>query len=505
MNQTTLLAGRYELTSPLGRGGMGQVWEAVDRQLERRVAVKLLTNDVLAGRAERHDLVRRFAREAAVTAGLQHPGVPAVYDAGSYDGGLFLVMELIEGYTVGDLIAEQGPLPIAWAAAIAAQVAAVLAVAHERSLVHRDIKPQNLMLSGDGTAKVLDFGVATLLESAGVPRITRTGESVGTPAYMAPEQLRSEPSNARTDLYALGCVLYEMLAGKPVFDATSQAALSYKHLEQAPQPLERADVPAELEWLVRQLLAKEPVQRPSGAREVYDRLLPFVQRSRPLGDVDASVSPPGGMHLYSRVLVRLAGSEAAAGVSTPEPYAAANVTSTPSSLQPTRADGIRTRPQPAGAYPSGPRPYSTPFGQQPSDPQSRQVLVPQRSTGWKLLHSWWLLPTVLLGFFSWVSFFYIGARHQRLSWAIIGAGYLVAAVGLFATIGTIPNDQSPQNWVGMAYLVVLWVGGFIHAVVLNDTRLKLRALQAYGAPADARPGPWVIKPVEPLSHPGPYR
>ena len=124
MTQRTVLAGRYALVSPLGRGGMGQVWEGRDERLGRPVAVKLMTGDVLAGRAETDDLVRRFTREAAVTAGLEHPGVPAIYDAGEYDGGLFLVMELVDGCTISDLIAEHGPLPVPWVAGIGAPGAA---------------------------------------------------------------------------------------------------------------------------------------------------------------------------------------------------------------------------------------------------------------------------------------------------------------------------------------------------------------------------------------------
>src|SRR5215469_6799767 len=158
---------------------MGQVWEGRDERLGRAVAVKLLAVDAADARSPRDNGVRRFTREAAVTAGLTHPGVPAIYDAGEYHAGLYLVMELIDGCTLGDLIAEQGPLPVGWAAAIAAQVAAVLAAAHERGVVHRDIKPQNVMLTADGTAKILDFGVAGIDSQ----RITSTGISVGTPAY----------------------------------------------------------------------------------------------------------------------------------------------------------------------------------------------------------------------------------------------------------------------------------------------------------------------------------
>ncbi|MEV5712087.1 serine/threonine-protein kinase, partial [Actinoallomurus sp. NPDC052274] len=307
MGRHTVLAGRYELLSPLGRGGMGEVWEGEDRQLRRPVAVKLLTDDALAGHTHPDELARRFAREASVTAGLRTPGVPAVYDAGTYDGGLFLVLELIRGRTLGDLMAEEGPLPVPWAAGIAAQVAAVLAAAHQGGLVHRDVKPQNVMLTGDGAVKVLDFGVAGLVDHSALSRITRTGQPVGTPAYMAPEQLHGRPATARTDLYALGCVLYEMLAGDRMFDAASPAELMHLQLEQAPPPLRRDDLPAELDTLVRQLLEKDPERRPADARETYDRLLPYVVPPGPLGDIDPADESRSGAHLYARAFVRLAG------------------------------------------------------------------------------------------------------------------------------------------------------------------------------------------------------
>jgi serine/threonine protein kinase len=167
VGQEQVLAGRYALLSPLGRGGMGQVWEALDTRLNRKVAVKLLTAPAFAAGPGPGPGARRFTREAAVTARLAHPGVPAIFDAGAYSGGLYLVMELVDGCTIGDLIAEQGPLPVGWAAGIADQVAAVLVIAHQREILHRDIKPQNVMLTRDGTAKVLDFGVAGIISQRG--------------------------------------------------------------------------------------------------------------------------------------------------------------------------------------------------------------------------------------------------------------------------------------------------------------------------------------------------
>ncbi|WP_433176978.1 protein kinase domain-containing protein [Actinoallomurus sp. CA-150999] len=459
---TQLLGGRYQLTAPLGRGGMGEVWEAVDRQLERRVAVKLLTNEVIARRTDPRELVRRFAREATLTAGLQHPGVPAVHDAGSAENGLFLVMELVDGCTVADLVAEQGPLPVPWAAAIAAQVCSVLAIAHERSLVHRDIKPQNLMLTRDGTVKVLDFGVATILDAAGVVRITSTGEIVGTPAYMAPEQLRNEHATPHTDLYALGCVLYEMLAGQPVFTATSPHAVSYMHLEEEPSPLHRVDVPRPFEELVRRLLAKEPRQRPRDAREVYERLLMFVEGAYPLGDVNPAGSMPTGMHLHARVLARLAG-----------------------------VDGSSSSPQPGPASPWGPRPMPSPGSARTPDPMYRpgptvghhgaahppspEAVTSQRGIGWKILHSLWMTPALAFGFLTWVSFLYVGIRHRHRPWLVAAAVYVVLTAAGGVLVMTTTDKNGVASTPAALFWLLLFLGGVVHAAGVNPGRLRLRA------------------------------
>jgi len=276
---------------------MSQVWEGRDERLGRPVAVKLLTTVTGSD-----DHAARFTREAAVTAGLVHPGVPAIHDAGEYDNGLFLVMELVDGYTIGDLIAEQGPLPVPWVAAIGAQVAAVLASAHDREIIHRDIKPQNVMLMRDGTVKVLDFGVAGIMSQ----RITGTGVAVGTPAYMAPEQTYNLPATPRTDLYALGCLLYEMLSGEPLFTGSSPAALMRMHLEQAPAPLRRADLATALAALVWQLLEKDPAHRPASARETYSRLLPYIGPPGPLGDINPA-TVRDRMQLYAQPVALLSG------------------------------------------------------------------------------------------------------------------------------------------------------------------------------------------------------
>jgi serine/threonine protein kinase len=426
VGQEQVLADRYRLVSPLGRGGMGQVWEALDTRLDRRVAVKLLTSGTFAASPDFGLDVRRFTREAAVTAGLVHPSVPAVFDAGTYDGGLYLVMELIDGCTIGDLLAEQGPLPVAWAAGIAGQVAAVLVIAHQREILHRDIKPQNVMLTRDGTAKILDFGVAGIISQ----RITSTGVTVGTPGYIAPEQLHNLPATPQTDLYALGCLLYEMLAGEPVFTATSPAGLFRMHLEQAPPPLRRRDVPPQLESLLWQLLDKDPARRPADARQAYDLLLPFVSPPGPLGDIDPESGSRTGMQLYSRLLARLSGADPGE----------------PSLL------GARFTAQARGT---------------------------RDDAGWTVRHSLWLLPALLFGGLgAWLSFGYIAARHQRLPWLVAAASYVALTMAAFVLIVESPdsgNGPMPASAViGVTLLVALWPAAIIHALWVNfRSRLPL--------------------------------
>ncbi|HEX6524794.1 MAG TPA: protein kinase, partial [Streptosporangiaceae bacterium] len=427
MGNDAFLADRYRLISPLGRGGMGQVWEGRDERLGRPVAVKLLTYNTLAAHAKPDDGVRRFTREAAVTAGLPHPGVPAIYDAGEYDGGLYLVMELVEGCTVSDLIAERGPLPIPWVAAIGAQVAAVLAVAHERGVIHRDIKPANVMVTADGTAKILDFGVAGIVSQ----RITSTGVAVGTPAYMAPEQLHNLPTTPRTDLYALGCLLYELLSGEPVFSATSPAALMRMHLEQAPAPLSRGDLDVPLVQLVWQLLQKDPAWRPSGAREVYDRLLPYVGPLGSLGDINPSAGEASGMQLYSRLLVRVRG-EPAGG----RPLYGGPIASGPGRPPfPAAGRAAPNLPGPPAAVLNLPGPPAAALNL--PGPPAAALPRPRRA----LRHSLWILPTLLpLGIGAWMSFGYIAIRHGRGRWLAVAAAYLALLIAAFCLILTAPDS-----------------------------------------------------------------
>jgi non-specific serine/threonine protein kinase len=292
-----IVADRYQITSPIGRGGMGEVWEGRDLRLNRPVAVKLI-NPV--GSVREQEARRRFNREARITARLRHPGVPVVYDFGDDDGALFLVMEALPGETVGKLKDEITPLPVPWAALIGAQVCAVLAAAHQADLIHRDVKPENLVLCRDGTVKVIDFGVATSLGPGEFSAITQTGQIPGSIRYMAPELLEGEPAGRAGDLYTVGCVLYELLTGHRPFEAPDPLEELDRSRREPPPPMH--DVPAELEALTLRLLAKTPAHRPSTALEVYRRLRPWAHDLPPLpGWIDPGLSTDPA-HLYAAVV-----------------------------------------------------------------------------------------------------------------------------------------------------------------------------------------------------------
>ncbi|MFB7665153.1 protein kinase [Kitasatospora sp. NPDC056138] len=293
MSEPRVIDGRYRLAEKIGHGGMGQVWAAYDERLDRRVAVKLLRTDLLLAataaaatdrrggaesrRSRGDELRRRFLRECRITAALDHPGLVTVFDAGEQDGELYLVMQRIPGLSLADLMAEEDPFPIEWAVAVAAQICAALAVVHAVPVVHRDLKPSNVMVREDGRVVLLDLGIATALD-ADATRLTLTGVPVGSPTYMAPEQALATAADPRSDLYALGCMLHEMLAGEAPFRAPTALGLLHRHLGEAPLPLRelRPETPAELEALVLDLLAKQPADRPADVQHVHARLLPLL-------------------------------------------------------------------------------------------------------------------------------------------------------------------------------------------------------------------------------------
>ncbi|MFJ2831597.1 protein kinase [Streptomyces sp. NPDC087263] len=279
-----MVADRYELSTLIGQGGMGQVWTAYDQRLDRRVAVKLLRPDKVAGQ-EADELRRRFVRECRVTAQVDHPGLVTVHDAGSEGEELFLVMQYIDGADLSDHLAEHDPYPWQWAVAVAAQLCAVLSAVHAVPIVHRDLKPRNVMVKQDGTVTVLDLGVASVMDTD-TTRLTHTGSPIGSPAYMAPEQAMGGAVGPYTDLYALGVLLHELLSGDVPFSGSTALGVLHRHLYEPPLPVRqlRAEVPPALEDLVLRLLSKDPQHRPASAQEAYEQLLPLLPaRGMPTG------------------------------------------------------------------------------------------------------------------------------------------------------------------------------------------------------------------------------
>jgi eukaryotic-like serine/threonine-protein kinase len=252
-----LISGRYELEELVGAGGMSSVYRAHDRLLERDVALKVLHEQFTAD----GDYVERFRREARSVAQLSHPNIVTVIDRGEEDGKQFIVFEYCEGENLKARIEREGPLPVREAVAIALQIARALGFAHEHGLVHRDVKPQNVLLNGDGETKVTDFGIARSQDVHG--GLTQTGTVMGTSDYISPEQARGARVDAHSDIYSLGAVLYEMLIGEVPFRGDNFVSVALRHIND-PAPSVRArrpDVPPRLDAAVQRAMAKDPRER----------------------------------------------------------------------------------------------------------------------------------------------------------------------------------------------------------------------------------------------------
>ncbi|MFD8705261.1 protein kinase [Kitasatospora sp. NPDC059648] len=265
------LNGRYELVEMLGVGGMATVWRGIDRVLGRQVAVKVLNG----GLADDPRFAERFSREAQHAAMLVHPRIVMVFDSGVDQDTPFIVMELVQGRSLAAVLVQQPNLPVERAVGIAAAVCEALAVAHGAGLVHRDIKPGNIMITDDGGVKVVDFGIARAGSSS---NLTQTASVLGTAAYLSPEQATASALDGRTDLYAVGCVLTEMLTGETPFTAESPVAIAFKHVSEQPQPpsARRPGLPPALDAVVLRLLAKDPAHRPADATAARAELLSTV-------------------------------------------------------------------------------------------------------------------------------------------------------------------------------------------------------------------------------------
>ena len=277
--------GRYELTHLVARGGMAQVYRAIDLQLDRPVALKVLFPELSVDRT----FVERFRREAQAAANLSHPNIVPVYDWGEDDGVYFIVMEYIDGRSLSAVLRDPQRLPPNQIAQIGAGVAAALAFAHRHGVVHRDVKPGNILITPDGEVKVTDFGIARAVNTE--ESLTQTGAVMGTAAYFSPEQAEGKTVDARSDIYSLGVVLYEMAVGRPPFSGDSPVAVASKHVRDEPTlpRVANAACPAALEAVIMKAMAKDPAARYGSAEELRADLLRFAD-GRPVEAGDPSMT-----------------------------------------------------------------------------------------------------------------------------------------------------------------------------------------------------------------------
>ncbi len=282
-----MIADRYELLDVLGRGGMGVVYRGRDHLLDRVVAVKILPAQFASDAL----LVQRFEREARAAARLNHPNIVGVFDTGREGTVHYIVMQCVAGESLAQRLAERGALPVPEAVEIAAQIADALAAAHAAGIVHRDVKPANVMVEPTGTCKVLDFGIARAAADAA---LTQDASMLGSAPYMSPETALGQTADARSDIYSLGCVLYEMLTGRLPFSGELPAAVINQHVSVVPRrPSElEPSIPAALDALVMQMLAKDPAERPQEAARAAADLRASLQAPSPPEPVaDAALAP----------------------------------------------------------------------------------------------------------------------------------------------------------------------------------------------------------------------
>ena len=291
----TLFDGRYQVVRKLGSGGMANVYLAEDQELGRRVAIKIL-NDRHAGDEQ---FVERFRREAKNAAALSHPNIVSIYDRGEAEGTYYIAMEYLDGRSLKELIVQRGPAPVTVSVEYARQILSALRFAHRHGIVHRDIKPHNVLVDAEGRVKVTDFGIAR----AGTSQMTEAGSIVGTAQYLSPEQAKGTDVDQRSDLYSLGIVLYELLTGTLPFNGDTPVEIAMKHLSTVPEPpsARRPEVPRELDLIVTRALAKDPADRYQSAEEMDADLESFLRGSSvsPLTEESATQIMRAPAHPYA--------------------------------------------------------------------------------------------------------------------------------------------------------------------------------------------------------------
>ncbi|HJR25822.1 MAG TPA: Stk1 family PASTA domain-containing Ser/Thr kinase [Acidimicrobiales bacterium] len=281
-NEPTVFNGRYELHRRIGRGGMAEVSLARDQLLDRPVAIKVLFPEFATDPA----FVERFRREATAAANLNHPNVVGVYDWGEAEGTYFIVMEYVDGRSLSQILRAEGPLHPDRVADVGADVASALGFAHRNGVVHRDVKPGNVLVDQGGLVKVADFGIARAITASTDENLTQVGTVMGTATYFSPEQARGDAVDPRSDIYSLGCVLYELVVGRPPFTGESPVAIAYKQVHEAPVPPRQVNsaVPPALEAIILKCLAKNPANRYPSAEDLRADLRRFREGSRILAE-----------------------------------------------------------------------------------------------------------------------------------------------------------------------------------------------------------------------------
>ena len=376
----TVINDRYEIHKRVGRGGMADVFLAKDLLLDRQVAIKILFPEF----AVDPNFVERFRREAQAAANLSHPNIVNVYDWGKYEGTYFIAMEYVEGRTLAEILKTNRKLTPKQAAEVASEVAAALGFAHEAGLAHRDIKPANILIGGNGQVKVADFGIARAMNSATEANLTQAGSVMGTASYFSPEQAQGAQPDPRSDLYSLGIVMYEMVAGKPPFTGENAVSIAYKQVHDQPTPLNRLveGMPRPFEAIVAKLLAKDPKLRYPSAHALRDDLRRFRNGEQVQALVAAAARP---------------GTPAAG---TPHPTGAARpVGTTPTIVNPSSGPQS-AHPQIAGAP-------TTVLGQQPgpdltgyppgASAEARYYQDSNSRTGWYALAAFVALVALVAG------------------------------------------------------------------------------------------------------------